>query len=140
MDTDMPGMMCADDMTALEDAPDAEFQDLWLEMMIEHHTGRRRDGQAETEDGQYKPAIDLADDIVTSQTDEIETMRELLELTPTPPIFFKITRTSQARRTSGGPGRRSFFFSQTTCGAAPGLADHRATGGKPATRASRRRG
>ena len=78
MDTDMPGMMSADDMTALNDASDAEFQTMWLEMMIEHHEGAVEMAQAETEDGQYKPAIDLAEDIVTSQTQQIETMNGLL--------------------------------------------------------------
>ena len=36
---DMPGMMSADEMQALADAPDAEFQDMWLQMMKEHHEG-----------------------------------------------------------------------------------------------------
>jgi len=78
MDSDMPGMMSADDMTALNDASDAEFQTMWLEMMVEHHEGAVEMAQAETEDGQYKPAIDLADNIVSSQTGEIETMKGLL--------------------------------------------------------------
>jgi len=33
---------------------------------------------AETEDGQFNPAIDLADKIASSQTEEIETMKGLL--------------------------------------------------------------
>ncbi|WP_248581095.1 DUF305 domain-containing protein [Nocardioides sp. InS609-2] len=78
MDSDMPGMMSADDMTHLEDAPDAEFQTAWLEMMTEHHEGAVQMARSETEDGQYKPAIDLAEDIITSQSAEIETMKGLL--------------------------------------------------------------
>ena len=78
LDTDMPGMMSADDMTALGDASHAEFQTMWLEMMIEHHEGAVEMAQAETEDGQYKPAIDLAENIASSQTAEIETMNSLL--------------------------------------------------------------
>lgn len=78
MDSDMPDMMSADDMTGLADASDAEFQTMWLEMMVEHHEGAVEMAQAETEDGQYKPAIDLADNIVSSQTEEIETMKSLL--------------------------------------------------------------
>lgn len=78
MDSDMPGMMSAKDMTALNDASDAEFQTMWLEMMVEHHEGAVEMAQAETEDGQYKPAIDLADNIVSSQAGEIETMKGLL--------------------------------------------------------------
>ena len=75
---DMPGMMSADDMAALEDASDAEFQTMWLEMMVEHHEGAVEMAQDQTEDGQYKPAIDLAEDIATSQTSQIETMKGLL--------------------------------------------------------------
>lgn len=78
MDTDMAGMMSADDMTALADAPGSEFQDMWLDMMVEHHTGAVEMATTEIDDGQYKPAIDLADDIITSQTAEIETMNGLL--------------------------------------------------------------
>ena len=75
---DMPGMMSADDMAALEDASDAEFQTMWLEMMVKHHEGAVEMAQTEAEDGQYKPAVDLADNIVSSQTEEIETMKGLL--------------------------------------------------------------
>lgn len=78
MDTDMPGMMSADDMTALEDASDAEFQTMWLEMMVEHHEGAAEMAEAEEADGRYKPAVDLAKDIQKSQTAEIETMQGLL--------------------------------------------------------------
>ena len=78
MDTDMPGMMSAEDMNGLQDAPDDEFQTVWLEMMVEHHKGAVEMAQAQTEDGQYQPAIDLAEDIIASQTAEIETMEGLL--------------------------------------------------------------
>lgn len=47
-------------------------------MMVEHHTGALEMAQAQTEDGQYQPAIDLAQDIVAPQTAEIETMAGLL--------------------------------------------------------------
>lgn len=72
------GGMDADDMTALQDAPDAEFQTVWLEMMVEHHEGAVDMATTETDDGQYKPAIDLANAIITSQTEEIKTMSGLL--------------------------------------------------------------
>lgn len=79
MDSDMPGMMSADDMGALEDASDSEFQTMWLEMMVEHHTGAVEMAETETSDGQYKAAVDLAGDIVESQTAEIEEMEALLD-------------------------------------------------------------
>ena len=78
MDTDMPGMMSAEEMTALQDAPDAEFQDLWLEMMIEHHEGAVAMAEEHQEAGRYQPAVELAGDIAKSQEAEIEVMQGLL--------------------------------------------------------------
>ncbi len=78
MDSDMPGMMSDDDMGALENASDAEFQTMWLEMMVEHHEGAIEMAKTEQVDGQYKDAVDLAGNIVTSQTAEVETMEGLL--------------------------------------------------------------
>lgn len=75
---DMPGMMTAEDMKELEDASDAEFQTMWLEMMVEHHTGAVEMAKTEQEDGQYKPAVDLAVNVADAQTAEIEKMQSLL--------------------------------------------------------------
>jgi uncharacterized protein (DUF305 family) len=77
MDPDMPGMMSAEDMKALQNASDAQFQTMWLQMMVEHHTGAIEMAKAEQADGQYKPAVDLAGDIVKSQSAEIDTMNGL---------------------------------------------------------------
>lgn len=78
MDSDMPGMMSGDDFDELENAPDAEFQTMWLEMMIEHHEGAVEMAEDQQENGQYKPAVDLAGDVVATQTAEIEEMEALL--------------------------------------------------------------
>lgn len=75
---DMPGMMTADDMDELENAGDAEFQDLWLEMMIEHHEGAVEMSETEQEDGRFKDAVDLAGRIIEAQNREIATMEDLL--------------------------------------------------------------
>jgi uncharacterized protein (DUF305 family) len=77
-DSDMPGMMSADDMDALQNATDAEFEDMWLEMMIEHHEGAVEMARTEQSDGQYKPAIKVAGDIVIAQEAEIEKMKSML--------------------------------------------------------------
>jgi uncharacterized protein (DUF305 family) len=74
----MPGMMTSDDMGSLEDASDADFQTMWLEMMVEHHEGAVEMAKDEQRDGQYKPAVDLAGTIVESQSAEIATMKGLL--------------------------------------------------------------
>jgi uncharacterized protein (DUF305 family) len=78
MDTDMPGMMSAEDMTALESAPDEEFEALWLEMMIEHHEGAIEMAEEQQESGRYEAAIELAEDIAESQAAQVDTMQELL--------------------------------------------------------------
>ena len=79
MDADMPGMMSADEMAALEKAPDQEFQEMWLEMMIEHHKGAVEMAQAEVEDGESTKAVSLAEDVITAQEKEISTMEGLLK-------------------------------------------------------------
>lgn len=77
-DAEMPGMMSSEQMAELEDAPDADFQRLWLEMMIQHHEGAITMAEAEQEAGRFGPAVELAEQIVTSQQTEIATMRDLL--------------------------------------------------------------
>lgn len=72
------GMMTAEDMTALAEAPDAEFQDLWLEMMIEHHRGAIEMASAEQDEGQFADAVALAESIEASQTAEVERLEVLL--------------------------------------------------------------
>lgn len=78
LDSDMPGMMSADEMEGLEAAPDSEFQDLWLEMMVEHHRGAIEMAEAEQGDGAFDPAVKLADAIASGQEDEVEVMEGLL--------------------------------------------------------------
>lgn len=77
-DSDTPGMMTADEMSGLESASDADFQDMWLEMMIRHHEGAIEMARTESEDGKFPAALDLADSIATSQAKEIDTMKALL--------------------------------------------------------------
>lgn len=78
LDSDMPGMMSGDDFDELENAPDSEFQTMWLEMMVEHHEGAVEMAQEEQDNGQYKPAVDLAGGVVETQTAEIDEMKTLL--------------------------------------------------------------
>lgn len=78
MDDDMPGMMSAEEMGDLERAKGADFQTMWLEMMIEHHEGAVEMAETEQDEGRYPDAIDLAGHIIDSQTQEIDTMHSLL--------------------------------------------------------------
>jgi uncharacterized protein (DUF305 family) len=75
---DMPGMMSADRMAELAAAPDAEFTALFLTMMIEHHEGAIEMARTEQEDGRYRPAVELAEQVEAAQAAEIEQMRALL--------------------------------------------------------------
>jgi len=75
---DMPGMMSADDIDELENASDVQFQDMWLEMMIEHHEGAIEMAETEQADGQFKDAVDLAGQIIDAQKKEVVTMNDLL--------------------------------------------------------------
>ena len=76
---DLPGMMSQDDMDALESASDAEFEDMWLEMMVEHHQGAIDMAKDEQHDGRFSPAVDLAENIAAGQTAEVDQMTDLLE-------------------------------------------------------------
>jgi uncharacterized protein (DUF305 family) len=76
--SDMNGMMTPEDMDALATAPDTEFQDMWLSMMVEHHTGAVEMAQVEQTDGEFPDAITLAEEIEASQSKEIATMEQLL--------------------------------------------------------------
>ncbi|TFV66496.1 UNVERIFIED_ORG: DUF305 domain-containing protein [Bacillus sp. AZ43] len=74
---DMEGMSEAD-MTALDSASGAEFDRMFLEMMIPHHRGAVDMAETEIADGANPDAIDMAREIVESQTAEIEEMQTLL--------------------------------------------------------------
>ncbi len=78
MDTDMPGMMSPEEMADLEAATGEGFQQMWLEMMIEHHEGAIEMAQAEQSDGEHAAAVDLAGTIESAQQEEISTMESLL--------------------------------------------------------------
>ena len=76
---DLPGAMSADDMDSLDAASDAEFQDRFLEMMVEHHEGAVEMAGDERSDGHFEAAVELAASIESSQTDEIDQMHSLLD-------------------------------------------------------------
>jgi uncharacterized protein (DUF305 family) len=78
MDSDMPGTMSAEEMAGLEAAKGAEFQQMWLEMMIEHHEGAIEMAQTEQSEGNRADALELAGTIESTQQEEISTMGSLL--------------------------------------------------------------
>jgi len=73
----MDGMVSDEDMIALENARGAEFDRLFLESMIAHHEGAIQ--MTSMISSSKNPAAQaLADSIVSSQTEEIASMKTLL--------------------------------------------------------------
>jgi uncharacterized protein (DUF305 family) len=75
---DMPGMMSSEDMSRLKKASGAEFDTMFLTMMVTHHQGAIAMAQNEKSKGAYGPAKSLADSVITDQTAEITQMNTLL--------------------------------------------------------------
>jgi uncharacterized protein (DUF305 family) len=72
-------MMSGEEMQALEDASDAEFEQLFLAMMIEHHEGAIEMAETELDEGRYVPARELAEGIISGQQETVDTMKSLLD-------------------------------------------------------------
>ena len=79
MSGDRMGMMSAEQMTALKNATGIEASRLFLTGMITHHEGAIAMAQTEIGNGQFPPAVDLARSIATTQQQEIDTMKGILE-------------------------------------------------------------
>lgn len=80
MSTDnMGGMMTEDEMAELEAASGAEFDQMFLTMMIEHHEGAIEMAKTEQSEGEFPEAVDMAKEIETTQAEEIQTMQDLLK-------------------------------------------------------------
>lgn len=75
---DMSGMMSEGGMADLGTASGAEFDQMFLSMMIEHHEGAIEMARTEQSEGEYPDAVEMAEDIETAQTEEIQTMQDLL--------------------------------------------------------------
>jgi uncharacterized protein (DUF305 family) len=74
----MPGMMTAEEMDDLNAATGAEFDKLFLTMMIEHHEGAVEMAKKEQQNGRSADAKVLAAKVEKDQTAEIAQMRGLL--------------------------------------------------------------
>lgn len=85
--TDMPGMnhgsmgdgmMTDDQMTQLEQSTGADFDTMWLQMMIEHHEGAVTMAKTELAQGKNPDAKTLAQKIIDAQETEITEMQGML--------------------------------------------------------------
>jgi uncharacterized protein (DUF305 family) len=73
------GMMSEQDMADLQNAEGVAASRLFLTQMIEHHEGAITMAQNEINAGEFPAAVEMARAIVTSQQDEINTMKQLLQ-------------------------------------------------------------
>lgn len=74
----MSGMMSDDDMASLASAMGADFDQMWLQMMIAHHQGAITMAQQVLATTSDPEVAKLAKAIVDGQTAEIDTMQKLL--------------------------------------------------------------
>lgn len=74
----MPGMMTDDEMSGLMGAQGAQFDRMFLEMMIRHHEGAIEMARTEIADGADPEAKKLAETIARVQQQEIDEMKGLL--------------------------------------------------------------
>lgn len=75
----MEGMMSAEQMDSMSAMNGADFDRMWLEMMIEHHRGAISQSETVKTDGSNPDVLALADQIITAQQAEIAEMEALLE-------------------------------------------------------------
>jgi uncharacterized protein (DUF305 family) len=75
----MSGMMTPQQMAELEAAEGAEFDRLFLEMMIEHHEGAVEMADTQLDEGENPDARALAEEIIEAQESEITRMQDLLD-------------------------------------------------------------
>ena len=76
----MAGIMSDEDMIALAALTGTEFDQRWMEMMIEHHEGAVTMAETVRAQGISTEVSELASRIITAQRAEIDEMRSLLEI------------------------------------------------------------
>jgi uncharacterized protein (DUF305 family) len=74
----MPGMMSTEQMNALTGLSGAAFDRMWLQMMIDHHTGAITMSNTELRDGTNPDAKKMAEAIIANQQAEISQMQGML--------------------------------------------------------------
>jgi len=77
-DLDMPGMATEEEMSALGDASGSAFEQMWLQMMTEHHEGAIEMAEDEVADGEFPETVALAEEIAKAQAAEIDQMEQML--------------------------------------------------------------
>ena len=75
----MEGMMTAEQMDSMAAMTGADFNQIWLQMMIAHHEGAVSQSQTVKANGSNADVLALADTIINAQQAEINEMQALLE-------------------------------------------------------------
>ncbi len=75
----MEGMMTAEQMDAMAAMTGADFDQIWLQMMIAHHEGAVSQSQTVKANGSNADVLALADTIINAQQAEITEMKALLQ-------------------------------------------------------------
>jgi len=78
----MSGMMSAADMARLENATGADFDRMFLEMMVLHHEGAIEMAEQQLAEGKIQAVKDLSQAVITGQQAEIEEMNALIAALP----------------------------------------------------------
>jgi uncharacterized protein (DUF305 family) len=74
----MPGMMTPEEMEELGGMKGAEFDEMFLTMMIKHHEGAVTMAQEEVAEGKNESVKEFAQKVIDDQTAEIDEMKALL--------------------------------------------------------------
>ncbi|GAA4566291.1 DUF305 domain-containing protein [Planotetraspora kaengkrachanensis] len=74
---DMPGMATPEQLDALRKATGADFDRLFVQLMIAHHMGAITMAADEMEKGSHVTVQELAQDISVTQTAEVNRLRQL---------------------------------------------------------------
>ena len=74
----MEGMMTAEQMDSMAAMTGADFNQIWLQMMIAHHEGAVSQSQTVKANGSNADVLALADTIINAQQAEITEMQALL--------------------------------------------------------------
>ena len=75
---EMPGMMDEAEMTQLMKSDGATFDQMFLQMMVEHHEGAIEMARTEQANGENADALALAEQVESDQEAEIAKMKKLL--------------------------------------------------------------
>ncbi|MDZ5619971.1 DUF305 domain-containing protein [Nocardioides sp. HM23] len=75
---ELPGMPDHADLAELEELTGPDFEQRWLELMVAHHEGAIVIAEEEAGNGEFAPAVELAESVAATQEDQIEQMRALL--------------------------------------------------------------